>query len=399
MTKHHKMKIKLTILMLFIILSVKAQSKDDIIIGKRTSIFSTILDSERELYIYLPKSYTNNSYKKYPVMYLLDGKRFFHMATGVISQMSDDISPKIPEMIVVGIKSQNRVRDSSPTYSLIGSSGKEEKRLSVTGGANTFIKFLENELIPFIDNNYRTNDYKVLTGYSFTGLLVTHALFTKTTLFDSYIAVDFSAWFDNEVSLKNAIKFSKESIKSPKQLYITTADRVSFKGNNASFKNDVWHFIKEFEKVTPNQVRFGYKKYDYRSQNHQTMILISLYDALEFIYQGHMLNYDEMFDYPEKIKTKYTSLSTRLDCEVKPNEFILRFLGAKFLKEKNIEKALFCFKYNSENYPLSSKVWIDLADAYKKKNDKAKVIEYYKKALEIDVNNEELKKKLKQISE
>lgn len=389
------MKIKLIALIFFTTLSVLAQNGDDIVIGKKVSIFSKILNSDRELNIYLPKSYNTNNYKKYPVMYLLDGKRFFHTTTGIVLQMSDDVSPKIPEMIVIGIKSQNRERDSSPTNSLIGSSGKEEKRLSVTGGANKFIKFLENELIPLIDNRYRTNGYKILTGYSFTGLLVMHTLFIKPALFDSYIAVDFSAWFDNEISLKNAIKFSKTNVTSKSQLFITTADRVSFKGNKASNRNDVWHFIKEFEKITPNQVRFGYKKYDYRSQNHQTMILISLYDALEFIYQGHMLNYDEMFDYPEKIKRKYTFLSDRLGTQVKPNESILRFLGTKFLKEKEIRKALFCFEYNSENYPLSSKVWIDLAKIYEQKKDERKIIEYYKKALEINPNNEELIKKLK----
>ena len=81
-------------------------------------------------------------------------------------------------MIVVGIKSQQRVRDSSPTHSLFGPSGAEEKIYEVSGGADDFLSFIKTELIPHIDSTYSTSDYRVFTGYSFTGLPIVHALFT-----------------------------------------------------------------------------------------------------------------------------------------------------------------------------------------------------------------------------
>jgi len=115
--------------------------------------------------VYLPNSY-NNTYKSYPVIYLLDRETLFNSFTGVVDMLSSDASPQIPEMIVVGINtSQNRLRDASPTKSLIGYRGIKEDGLEVTGGADNFLKFIEIELIPHIDSSYRTFVDIRLQGY------------------------------------------------------------------------------------------------------------------------------------------------------------------------------------------------------------------------------------------
>ena len=108
---------KLSILVIAIMLSNLSygQNEKDIIIGKRFTIKSEILNTYREISIYLPNSYNDNNYIDYPVLYLLDGRKFFNSFSGVITQLSSDASPQVPEMIVVGITSQDRVKDSSPT--------------------------------------------------------------------------------------------------------------------------------------------------------------------------------------------------------------------------------------------------------------------------------------------
>jgi predicted alpha/beta superfamily hydrolase len=139
-----------------------AQNYSDITIGKRTTIKSLILNSDREIQVYLPSSYELYKNATYPVLYLLDGRKFFHSFSGAVAQLSSDATPQIPEMIIIAITSQDRVRDSSPTNSLIGYSEKEEKGLEVSGGADNFLKFIKKELIPFVDKNYRTNSYRTL---------------------------------------------------------------------------------------------------------------------------------------------------------------------------------------------------------------------------------------------
>ena len=121
---------------------IYSQKTRDIVIGQTTTITSKILDSEREILIYLPVSYDQNDYKFYPVIYLLDGKKFFHSFSGVVAQLSSDASPQIPESIIVGITSQDRVKDSSPTKSKIGLFGEEEEYFETSGGADDFLKFI-----------------------------------------------------------------------------------------------------------------------------------------------------------------------------------------------------------------------------------------------------------------
>jgi predicted alpha/beta superfamily hydrolase len=69
------------------------QNEKDIVIGKRFTIKSEILNSDREISVYLPNSYNDNNYINYPVLYLLDGRKFFISFSGVITQLSSDANP------------------------------------------------------------------------------------------------------------------------------------------------------------------------------------------------------------------------------------------------------------------------------------------------------------------
>ncbi|NER12619.1 tetratricopeptide repeat protein [Leptobacterium flavescens] len=371
-----------------------AQNSTDIVIGKKLTIKSEVLNSDREIRIYLPESYNYNNYTKYPVLYLLDGRKFFHPFTGAVAQLSSDASPQIPEMIVVGITSQDRVRDSSPTNSLIGYTGKEERGLEVSGGADNFLRFIREELIPYIDSNYKTNSYRMLAGYSFTGLPVLHSLFTHPENFNSYLVIDFSAWWDNEVSLKNASAFLKDYKGPKKDVFMATVDRV-LNTVYTEKQNPGWTFIQEFERNRPEQIGFGYKKFGYKQENHHSMPLVSFIEGLKYIFRGYMINYDEMYTDPSRIKPKFEKLSERLGYDTFLSEGLVSFFGYQFLyAHPDIEKAIFYFNYNTENYPMSSSAWSNLARAYNVKGDKKKALEYYQKAVALNPKNTEAQKQL-----
>lgn len=371
--------------------------QQNFVIGKRYTIKSKILGANREFIIYLPESYNYNDYTRYPVMYLLDGRKFFHSFTGAIAQMSSDASPQIPEMIVVGITSQDRVKDSSPTNSLKGYTGKEEKGLEVSGGADSFIEFIEKELIPHIDENYRSTHHRVFVGYSFTGLPVLHTLFSKPELFNSFLAIDFSAWWDQEVSLKNMNAFFKSYNGSYKDIFISTVDRV----NNVIYpekENKTWKFIQMFDQNHPENIDFGYKKYGYKLENHYSVPLISFIDGIKYIFRGYMVNYDEMYNNPNKIKLRFEHLSDRLGWKIAPREDLMNFFGNQFMYSHiDMDKALFYYKYNTENYPLSNYAWYCLGKAHEKMGEKEKAIIAYKKSLDLFPENKELRKRIKEL--
>ena len=393
-----------TLYLLFLTITINAQNilnqeTSDIVIGQKTKIKSNVLDSEREILIYLPASYKENNYKFYPIIYLLDGEKFFHSFSGAVAQLSSDASPQIPETIIVGIKSQDRFKDSSPTNSKIGLFGEEEKYFETTGGADNFLKFISDELIPFIDSKYRTNSYRTFVGYSFTGLSILHALFTIPETFDSYLVIDFSAWWDNEVTLKNAKFFFNKRLTEYKDIFIATVDRVVIDYYPSKY-NRTWNFIQEFEQKHQENIGFGYKKYAYKSENHHSMPLISFIDGLKYIYRGYMINYDEMYSNPYSIKDKFNKISARLGVNVCLREDLGNHFGYKFLYDSpDMEKALFYFKYNTDNFPMSSNAWDSLAEAYYVSNEKTKALKCFEKALKLDPNNSDIKKKIEKLKE
>ncbi|EDP96255.1 alpha/beta hydrolase-fold protein [Kordia algicida OT-1] len=178
----------------------KNPNKKPITIGESVTFPSKILNQKRTLNIYLPESYSKETSKKYPVIYLLDGSMdedFIHIA-GLVQFGSFSWIQMVPESIVVGIANIDRKHDF--TYPTNNKKDKED--FPTTGGSSKFIASVEKEVQPFITKNYRTTDTKTLIGQSLGGLLATEILFKKPHLFDNYIIVSPSLWWDDESLLK-----------------------------------------------------------------------------------------------------------------------------------------------------------------------------------------------------
>jgi uncharacterized protein len=144
------------------------------------SLRSTVLGEAREVWVSLPDGYLD-SQERYPVVYMLDGEINFNSGTlGGVRQAAQ--SGEIPEFIVVGIPNTDRGKDIFPekvTYRDGTSDG---------GRANEFLAFIETELIPFIESEYRTERYRVLYGTSNTGFTAVYGLFHSPALADTVIA-------------------------------------------------------------------------------------------------------------------------------------------------------------------------------------------------------------------
>lgn len=175
---------------------IKITDKEDFSIGQSITVESNILSEDRTLNIYLPLSYTISSDKDYPVIYLLDGSAdedFIHMA-GLIQFLSFSWINAIPETIIVGIANVDRKRDFTyPT-----TNERDKIQFPTAGSSDAFIRFIEKELKPTIESNYRIDTISTLIGQSLGGLLATEILFKKPQLFDNYVIVSPSLWWDDE---------------------------------------------------------------------------------------------------------------------------------------------------------------------------------------------------------
>lgn len=175
-------------------------SKNPLTIGEVVTLKSKILLENRSLNIYLPEGYSAQDSLKYPVLYVLDGtmnEDFLHIV-GLTQYFN--LQYTMPKTIVVGIANIDRKRDF--TFQTTDKALKRD--YPTTGGSAKFISFLEKELQPYINKNYKVNNTKMLIGQSLGGLLATEILLKRMDLFSHYFIISPSLWWDNETLLQDA---------------------------------------------------------------------------------------------------------------------------------------------------------------------------------------------------
>jgi predicted alpha/beta superfamily hydrolase len=203
------MKILVSVIFFLVFITSKSQNIENITIGKVDKIYSAILKEERTLLIYNPAENNKSSIQRYPVLYLLDGEEHFYATVGMIKQMNGVWG----DMIVVGITNTDRNRDLTPTIN------------NISGGDN-FINFVKNELIRHIDSIYPTAPYRIFSGHSLGGLTVINTLLNSTTLFNAYIAIDPSLWWENKKLVQQAqLDFHKKKYANT-SLFIARANGI-----------------------------------------------------------------------------------------------------------------------------------------------------------------------------
>jgi len=170
------------------------------ILGVIDQIQSVELSEKRTFNIYLPDGYNENDTIKYPVIYLLDGSAdedFIHIV-GLVQFNNFSWINRVPKSIVVGIATVDRRRD----FTYLTTIAEDKKNFPTTGHSDKFIAFLEKELQPFIDKKYKGGGSKTIIGQSLGGLLASEILLKKPTLFNKYIIISPSLWWDDGSLLK-----------------------------------------------------------------------------------------------------------------------------------------------------------------------------------------------------
>ncbi len=188
------------------------------VLGVIEEIQSKELSEKRILNIYLPEGYTQNDTTKYPVIYLLDGSAdedFIHIV-GLVQFNSFEWINQVPKSIVVGIATVDRRRD----FTFPTSIEADKKKYPTTGHSDKFLSFIEKELQPFIETKYKTTNDKTIIGQSLGGLLATEVLLKKPTLFNKYIIISPSLWWNNGSLLNQNSNLLTEHFNSQTSIYI-----------------------------------------------------------------------------------------------------------------------------------------------------------------------------------
>jgi len=189
------------------------------IAGSEVREFQSDITGERYfIQVALPRSYSDSS-EVYPVLYIMDADGSFGTCTEITRLLA--LGEEVPEMIIVGIAYQasleeylfNRRRDYTPTA---------VDRYAGSGGGEKFLKFIQEELIPFIGSQYRVKKSdSVISGTSSGALFVLYALFQKPEMFSGYIAISTSFFWDNEILFKYEQQYSEKNSDLPVKLFMS----------------------------------------------------------------------------------------------------------------------------------------------------------------------------------
>ena len=235
-------------------------------IGEIRTLKSKILNEERTLNIYLPQNFDKT--KSYPVIYLLDGSMnedFIHV-TGLVQFFNQMYA--MPETIVVGIANIDRKRDFTFHTDL----KNLQKDYPTTGHSDKFINFLEKELKPSIESQFKTTDTYIF-GQSLGGLLATEILLKKPEMFNNYFIISPSLWWDDESLLKQANQLLTKIPDTKKFVYVSVG-----KGEHPIMVKDAEDLFEILKKSDKKNWTVEYKMME--TDNHATILHRSLYEGL-----------------------------------------------------------------------------------------------------------------------
>lgn len=372
-------------------------NENSITIGEKYFLKSKILNETRNYYVYLPPSYKTSQTKKYIVVYVLDGnKSKFHEVTGIVQSMNSipNLKMQIPEVIVVAIENTDRVKNFTPTNSLNYLDQEKIASFGTSGEANDFMNFIEKELMPKIDTTYRTLSKNMIIGHSLGGLFAIHSLLENPGLFDYYILIDPSWFWDHNYIGKRAkeVLLRKTDLKA--RVYIALANNFAEDDRHYKWGQEFYQFL---ENNTSSSL---YSKIQYfEDEKHLTIPLPSTYQGLRFIFDGfEIFNFNEIFESPSILSKHYEKVSQKLGMEFIPDENYINTLGYVALYDRNLpEIAISIFEINTKNHPLSLNAWDSLAESHKVFGNIEQAKKCYEKILVLDPNNMNAKNKLEDL--
>lgn len=288
--KHHKMNKIIAIAFLLFSSTIsfsqtnKSKATDTskpFVLGVIDEIQSKELGEKRILNIYLPEGYKADDSTKYPVIYLLDGSAdedFIHIA-GLVQFNSFEWVNQVPKSIVVGIATVDRRRD----FTFPTAIGKDQKRFTTSGHSDKFIAFIEKELQPFIDKKYKTTDSKTIIGQSLGGLLETEILLKKPSLFNKYVIVSPSIWWNNGSILNQDSVIFQENFNPKIEIYVAV-------GKEGLTPTEIPRVMEVDANLLSEKIKASKSKnikvyFDYFPQeNHATILHPAVSNSFKFFY-------------------------------------------------------------------------------------------------------------------
>jgi predicted alpha/beta superfamily hydrolase len=330
-------------------------------LGNVRIIHSRVLDEDRPLFVALPPDYEIGN--PHPVLYVMDGRTSFLPAVSVCNFLAK--AGRMPSVIVVAVLNTNRNRDFTPVST---------KGWTYSGGGDKFLDFMQNELIPFIDKEYRTTRFRIFSGHSLCGMFAVHVLTQRPGLFDDILAMSPAVGYENEYTLDQLEKLLKQPYPTSLQLFISL-------GNEPGYTKSLNRLTDLLKLDSAHSIQWKYREYP--ELTHGTIPFKSFYDGLSFVCRDWPLTKNLAEPGLEGLKQHFAAVNKRYGTSIVPSEAAINQLGYNLLQQSSLKKAIRVFEYNVGLHPDSANVYDSLGEALEASGDIHKALLNYSKAVKL----------------
>ena len=227
------------------------------------SMESEVLGTTRELKIQLPRNYEDNSEKYYPLIVVFDGDYLFEVVAGNVDYYS--YWEDMPEAIVVGVNQMDSRSDDCNIFI-------EDYLPSKTGAR--FYDFIENELTDYMNENFRSLNFRVAIGHGKTGNFMNYFLFSNRPVFNAFVALSPSLSSSMEENLTRRLGLEKDT----KTFYYLSTATLDIKRN----KKQIEELNIKISALENKSLLYAFDNFD--DANHYSLVAQSIPKALQSIF-------------------------------------------------------------------------------------------------------------------
>jgi len=359
-------------------------------ISKSHKIASTVFDTEREIRVFVPFSYTESDTQKYPTIYLFDAQfdAFFDMTAGLMDYMAQ--IGELNEFIIVGIKTEHRPKEFTPMY--VNDKTKTDWEDVEIGKSELLENHLKNEVFPFVEQNYRIEPFKMAIGHSLGGTFVLNTVFSQPDFFQAIIAISPNLSYDYEQLVKAFDDYFKSNESLNKLIYMSAGTIGNMENR---FRKSAQKLDNIIEYHNPEDLNYTFRIFE--GENHSTTPIYTISNAFKEVAKiwtipedkkQNMLE-DESKLFVDDLKGFYAELSVWANYDVKPGVDEANGYGYFCLNAEKTDEALKVFDWALELYPNDANLYDSKAEALEKSNDLKQAKNYYKKAMVVLENTKD----------
>ena len=333
------------------------------------TIHSQKLNEDREITISLPFSYAQNKTKKYPLLIILDGDYLLDPFEGALKYGAywDDM----PEVIIVGI-TQNQKNERESDCTIDQETGLPQEK------GEAFFEFIGQELLPYLQKNYRTAPFKIIAGHDVTAGFLNFFLYKDNPLFNGYISLspDLTTGMEENIPARLALA------KQPLFYYHSTAD-----GDLKSTQKQIIRMDSIAKEIKNPNVNYRFD--NFIGDSHYSLVIQSIPKVLyQFFSVYQPISIPEYNDkiavlpsgYVDYLIKKYEVVEKVLGLKapIRINDF--QAIEAAILQNKAYDELKDLSALANKNYPKSMLADYELALMFEKKEDFKSALKSYQVA-------------------